>query len=332
MRRTALLFLCVLGLALAGCSGPSDGAGDGPAVDVTAADPPTIATTTDDPLAGDTVTVETPTPEPVMTARPDATFRDIEMPPGTDRRGIVNSDALERANRRLLGETDFVLVTNETTIEWTNGTVARRSMDNGTIAISAHDVARYQFRSASLYRGERHRLWREGYTRNGTEYEAENAISYDVSNESENHVTNGTVSGVENGTYRSMARSVSEWRRSIARFTLGGRLHAGSWEPTDTTTVDGRPAVVFALSPDDHREASYEGRLVVDTRGLVHELTYRIDSTDGQDRRLVAVTYDLDIPPTLDLERPSWLSAARNATRDGSERTHSTVVTTASVE
>ncbi len=311
MRRIALLLVCVFGLALAGCSGPSDGTGGGPAADLTAAEPPPITTErtpSDGPRGGKTV----------ETARPDATFEGVEMPPGTDRRGIVNSDALARANERLLGGTDFVLEINETTAEWTNGTVEFRRVTRGTIAVS-DDVATYQSNYVRLHAEERRVLQREGYIENGTEYSVENETRYDAEN--------GTIQHTENETYRSMSRSVSRLSESTARFTLKGQLDSGHWVPTDTTTVDGRPAIAFIFSPSDDSEMSFGGRMVVDTRGLVHELSYRVDRRDGPERRVVSVTYDLDTPASVDPDPPPWLPAAIDATESADRPAEPTVTT-----
>jgi hypothetical protein len=95
------------------------------------------------------------------------------------------------------------------------------------------------------------------------------------------------------------------------------------WTATATTTVHGRDAVVF--EPPSAGDA--EGRLVVDTRGLIHEVHYRVERAEDDGGRLLEITtYELDSKSDVTIREPSWLDEAKNATNE-SNTTPSTVTT-----
>jgi len=278
MRRVAVLLVCVFGLALAGCSGPSD---RGPQSTVTPVNPPTF-TTTDAP----------PVEDPVTTPQPDVTFQGVELPPGTDEGGIVDRQRLLDANMRQLHQTDVTLIVNETEQIWISGKHTYRSESNASYVVSTEGVARYTHRETRLEADARESWTREGYVANGTRY------------------------SLVDGEYHTSNWHAFEVRQSMATLPLRTKVLISSrWQPARTTTVSGVEAIVFTHEPTDSASPSVE--MIVDARGLIHELRYRSESGQVDRRqRQVVFTYDLDPVADIDIEPPAWLEEARSATRN----------------
>lgn len=277
MRRTVLLAVCVLGLALTGCSGPSDS----PAPDVTAVDPPRI--TTEQPTAEHTV----PNEAPESTARQNATFEGVEMPPGTDSRGLLDRSALLAGTREALRSTDLTLVHNRTDRVLDNGTVRDVTWRNSTWAYSTDGRSRFSVR-VSAAGTEAARSIETSYTVDGTSY-----LRRVVDGETEYFTREGDA-----GAYASFLPSVLV-------------PPAGDWQPTTTTTVDGSAAVVF----EPVANSSVAGRLVIDSRGFVHEARYRYER-QGDDGVRYLTTESFELEPTASIDAPSWLEEARNASQN----------------
>jgi len=300
MRRVALLVVCVLGLALAGCSGPSDGTGDGPAVDVSPAEPPTITTErtlSDDPLTGGASEAQTPT------ARPDATFQGVEMPPGTDQRGIVNPQRLLEANTAVLESVDFVVRHNQSRYRSEDGTRSLRGVYNTTFRQGRAGRTLATFERTTTDDGTRETRVTQSYVTNGTIYtrDEESNVSFDVRLE-------------------DPGQSVE---RSISRSQLGLLTNTGSWNVTGTTTANGRVGFVFERHKNESETPSH-GRVVVDKRGLIHSLQYTVTYPLGSGNQRYTVDYRIDTSADVSITPPSWLERARAAATNDTETARQT--------
>lgn len=307
MRRRALLLACALALLLAGCSGTDPG----PTESVSPAQPPTVPTeahqTTTEPYQITlptirSITVETPTPDPTPTARPNATFQGVDMPPGTDTRGIVDIHAFRAANLAALSETPFRLVHNESTTVWEDGNRTHASDTTLTARLST-DTGRYHY-SANRAATDRPNVRTQVYLADGMAYARLQRA---------------------NVTYDARPMPADQYVREFVRYRLDVLGDGRDWTPTTTTTIDGREVVVFEFSPSGLDETDeVQGRLLVDSRGVIHRLAYRFDTGRGTDsHRRSTYTYDVDPVSDIDVEPPEWLAQAKNATRtpDGVETT-----------
>ena len=211
-----------------------------------------------------------------------------EMPPGTDSRGIANGLALMSAHQEQLESIDLVLRRNETVTIRKNGTINYHSVTNETRIVSADGTARTDGRTVVRDQGEiTENTSRDVYYGGGPEY----------------------------GTARIRQGNETTYSRVFAtgeeqRPTLQYNFHGG--EPTSATTVSGRDAIVFENVGVGQ---TGDARMVIDSRGLVHELQYRYEVNISADRqRVTRVSFDLEPRSNVTIEEPSWLDEAKNAT------------------
>lgn len=269
MRQTALLLVCVLGLAFAGCSGPSDS-------QPSPTDSMTPTTTMDDS---------------------NTTFQGVEMPPGTDSQGIVNATSLLQANDAALASTDFRMTENRTTHIRENDTVRVVPVLEGTAVVSSEGVARTQYHNHNFPAGAiQPNETSTGYLDSGTLYRQ-------------------IVDGDETEYTASEVEASALYGNHVGTLV---RQSADEWQPTATTTVDGRDAIVFELEQTDPESALVDnvtGRLVIDSRAVIHEVRYA-EETISSDGPAVQEVTRLTLEPKSDLtvEEPPWLDEAKNAT------------------
>lgn len=90
-------------------------------------------------------------------------------------------------------------------------------------------------------------------------------------------------------------------------------LDSISFERTGTTTHDGTPVTVLhASSVDDDAQVDYtlqDARMLVDGDGLVHRLTYTLESTSRYDR--YEHTFELEKNSGTDVDSPDWIEEAK---------------------
>lgn len=90
-------------------------------------------------------------------------------------------------------------------------------------------------------------------------------------------------------------------------------LDSASFQRTGTTTHDGTPVTVLhASSMDDDAQVDYtlqDARMLVDGDGLVHRLTYTLESYSTYDR--YEHTYELEKNSGKDVTSPDWVEEAK---------------------
>lgn len=280
MRRTALLLAVVLAAGFAGCS-VSD---DEPTVEVTPVDVPSVTPeTASEPRS--VMSTAVPMPEQTPTARPNATFRGVEMPPGTDERGIVNEFALFEGHRTVLERSGIAIEFNRTGRTWVDGNLTNWRITRGTVRTGTAAV-RYRSRTVRLEQNST----TEAYVANGTRFvrETGDSVSYSTSN-----VT------------------VDLLRENLAIESFRSIVTLQDWTATGTATRDGREVIVFEVDGDP----SANGTLLVDSRGVVHELEYERKMTRESPEFHFRESHELVLARNVTVEPPSWLAEAKNATQ-----------------
>ncbi|MEF8882222.1 MAG: hypothetical protein V5A34_06855 [Halapricum sp.] len=280
MRRTALLLAVVLAAGFTGCS-VSD---DEPTVEVTPADVPSnTPEATSEPRSATSTVV--PMPEQTPTARQNATFRGVEMPPGTDERGILNEVALFEGHRTVLERSGIAIEFNRTSRTWVDGNLTNWRVTRGTGRTSTSAV-RYRFRTIRLGQNST----TEMYVANGTRFIRETGDSV---------------------PYRTSNVTVDLLRENLAIESFRSIVTLQDWIATGTATRDGREVIVFEVDGDP----SANGTLLVDSRGVVHELEYERTMTRESPEFHFHESHELALATNVTVEPPSWLAQAKNATQ-----------------
>jgi hypothetical protein len=223
---------------------------------------------------------------------------DAEMPPGTNETGIVDSGTLLEAHADTLETTDYVWEYNYTTVQQHSGDRTIRILE-GTDRATAGGLVSESYRD-QVPPGV------DELTNRTVEVYGIGTIQYEkiVSNDQTRYRTTEGPS--------MHAASTSDFQQYFFAGTFPGAPEI-DWEPVSTTTRRGLSAVVFEPAVADGADTTVDGRLVIDSYGVIHEGTLEIES-EGDDGVRAVVTSEIDTTADVTIEEPSWLDEAKNAT------------------
>jgi len=307
-------------VGLAGCSGnggtttlgDADGApttvdttanGQDSTAETTTMRTPTTGEQTTDADAGDGTTPTTDADAGDGTT--PTTDGSVRLPPGTDRTGITDEEALLAAFGSVASETDYRLsgTYDDVTSSGENPTESRRIR----VAVRASDadarlsVVQRQQQTVGNISANRTQVI---YLANSTVY----ARTVDRGNLS--YEVNADVPFEQ-----PQGRAV---RAVLNRPAI--QLFSWNWTVAGTTTVDGREVVQFSLAGLGEQAESVEvpeanGTALIDSRGVIHRLDVDVRVVDPSEaRRNVSLTHEFDPTGTVSVEQPDWLDEARNTT------------------
>lgn len=260
-RRVAIAGLLALAVLLAGCQFGATG------------------TETADPLATDTETTPTATPDP---------FGGVAHPPGVDESGVTDVDGLLEAHAAALADAS---VTVDTRFHLTvDGSGQNVSLRGETVPDGVRGWMEIELRDGvGTY-----------YTEDGTTYYRE------VVDESVTYGTTGAVSAVP-----ERPRFGSDERIETA-------VESAEWEPVGSVERDGRTLVEFratSVDPPDvnttgDATVSSDGRLLVAPDGVVHhvDVSTTVENENGTVRYGTSVS--LSGVGSTTVERPDWYDQA----------------------
>lgn len=319
MKRTAVVVAVVALVALAGCGGngatTTDGGPDGAPTTGAAGDGgPTGADEQTDPqrtARTRTTTTErtTTTTERTTTTRTTtATTPAVELPPGTDESGITDRGALLEAFASVARETDYHLSgTWRDVLYPAEGPTENRTVERD---YRASDADRRLFG----YKRRQETLGNRSGNRTTTFYQTNSTLYSRV---------------VELGNLSYGVQPESPFRQAQAGAAVSvidsARVSPLRWNWTvaGTTTVHGREVVRYSLAglagqADGVQVRTAKGTALIDSRGAIHRLEVDVVFVDpGEGRREVSITHSFEPTASVDIEPPSWLDEARNATSGG---------------
>lgn len=234
-----------------------------------------------------TEVAETPDEEVTPTPTPHP-FEGAETPPGVDRNGVTDVDALVAAHGDEL-----------------NGTPVTLSFNSTLIVDGERQSSVFE---AKVRPGERRGWLRAQFSDGeGTYYTADGTTYFkEIVNGSVNYGTTDSVSAVPQRPRFGLDEQVRT------------AIKAGEWEPVGLVERDGRTLLEFRATQVDppnvntsgNTTVTSDGRLLVDQRGVVHLVS--VSTTVENDRgrvRYVLEVQTTDVGSTT-IEEPSWLDNA----------------------